>query len=124
MYSPCVDTFDSYFGDLATNTTSIIEEITEPQEFKETTVFVKDSPLTYEEGSIFKQLAEAAIKYRTQEISDEVMAFEPNEEDKFETISNGSYVRRVYYKQHLREREKQGVDEFRQWVKANNKPVP
>ena len=52
------------------------------------------------------------------------MAFEPNEEDKFETISNGSYVRRVYYKQQLREREQQGVDEFRQWAKANNKPVP
>ena len=85
---------------------------------------MRDSSLTYTEGSIFKQLAEAAIKYRTQEISDEVMAFEPEEDDKFETISDGSYVRRVYYKQELRERERQGVDEFREWARANNKPVP
>ena len=67
MYSPCVETFDSYFGDLATNTTSTIDDFNEPLplETTEATVFVKDASLTYAEGSIFKQLSEAAIKYRT-----------------------------------------------------------
>ena len=67
MYSPCVETFDSYFGDLVTNTTSTVEDVFDPLplELTEAPVFVKDSSLTYAEGSILKQLAEAAIKYRT-----------------------------------------------------------
>ena len=46
------------------------------------------------------------------------MAFVPEDEDKFETIKDGSFVRRVYYKQQLREREQRGVNEFREWVRT------
>ena len=55
MFSPFVDTYDSHFGDLATNTTIIIEDVSKPsiETSKESLVFVKDSSLTYEEGSIF-----------------------------------------------------------------------
>ena len=60
---------------------------------------MKDMTLAFAEGSAPRLLAEAAIKYRTEDVGDKVLAYEPSEEDKFETVpSTGRYARRIYYK--------------------------
>ena len=62
--------------------------------------------LAFEEGSANRLLAEAALLFRTEDLSDKVLAHEPSEESKFETVlSTGRYARSIYYKQELRERE-------------------
>ena len=42
---------------------------------------------------------------RTEEFSENVLAYEPSYAEKFETTDTGLYARRIYYKQNLRARE-------------------
>ena len=57
---------------------------------------------------------------RTEEFSDNVLAYEPTYDQKFETTDTGLYARRIYYNQSLRAREQEGVDEFRSWIEREN----
>ena len=66
----------------------------------------RDSSLTYAEGSVVRRLAELAISMRSEEISEDVLAYESSADDKFEWTKNRKeYARRTYYNQELRERE-------------------
>ena len=57
---------------------------------------------------------------RTEEFSENVLAYEPSYAEKFETTDTGLYARRIYYKQNLRAREQKGVDDFRSWIDREN----
>ena len=63
-----------------------------------------DSTLQYTEGSLLWRLAELCLSMREEELSEDVLNFQPNPEDKLEWAGD-EYVRRIYYNGDLRERE-------------------
>ena len=86
--------------------------------------YKRDASLSYVEGSSFRQLAEAAIKLRTEDLNEKVLTFEPTQNDIIFKVPNGREARKIYYKQELTERETQGLEEFNAWISENNLPMP
>jgi len=64
------------------------------------------------------------VKHRTEAIDEKVFEYEPTDADTFESLPDGSYVRRIYSGVELREREQRGVDEFRAWLVETGKEAP
>ena len=59
----------------------------------------------YEDGSPRELVRLAALRFRTEEINEKVKAYEPTDADIYESLPDGSYVRRLYSGMELRERE-------------------
>ena len=59
----------------------------------------------FEDGSSRELVRLAALRFRTEEINEKVKAYEPTDADIYESLPDGSYVRRIYSGMELRERE-------------------
>ena len=86
--------------------------------------YMRDASLSFAEGSTYRELAQAAISLRTEDINEKVLSFEPSLKDIIFTVPNGRQARKIYYNQELEEHEIRGLEEFKAWIKENNKPLP